>query len=307
MEVKINNNTITVVGATRSELIEFATFINGEPIPFNVAKPETVEINIPTEVTTPSLDGIKKATEVSTELNEIKECVDENDRYVNPAKLADEMGVCHQCIDYHINKKVDALPVAKREGKTRYIDRTVAKDYFAAHPITKEKAKISIEKPEKPNLDGLVGIGELAKQVGRTPSTLSWHIKHGMPVAMVYEDRRYFNVNACKEYLNNHLSENIHNSRLSHISSFTEWQKLIFAKINLKNLDRGKTCSAVFRDMKKVYGIDLDSEKRNFYKDKGMFPKSTLETAYYVQYEQKHKDNEHYENLFENLLDKYLA
>lgn len=300
MEIKFNGNTISIINATRQELSQVSQFIFGENVPYNAfAK---------IEMTTPSLNEIKEVTEASTTLNEIKDDTEENDMYVNPVELAKEMGVCPQCIDYHLKKKVNPLPISKKIGKVRMILRSDAEKYFAENPIDKEKnTKTTVTTDE---FKDLITMGELARLTNRTPSTLQWHINKGMPVAAKDKNgKRYFKLADVTKYLEEHLNEKIHETRTSvtnNIKPFPLWQTEMFSKIDIAKLDRGKTCSDIFRKIKRVYGVDLDTEKRNFYKDKGHYPKSTLETCFYVQYEQKHKDNEHYEHLFENELDKLV-
>lgn len=89
-------------------------------------------------------------------------------------------------------------------------------------------------------------------------------------------------------------------------TDFVIWKKQMFELIDAKHLDHGAVCANIFKHLTKVYGIVWEQEKKNFYRDNGYFANSTLRLCYYMQYEEKHGEFEHYERLFENRLKDML-
>ncbi len=98
----------------------------------------------------------------------------------------------------------------------------------------------------------------------------------------------------------------INNERIDALNNYENWSKELRHKASKAGVDFGKACSECFKNLNRIYGINVEIAKRSYYKDKGIYPSSSLRTMFYVQYEQPHKESEHYENLFENEMDKYI-
>lgn len=89
---------------------------------------------------------------------------------------------------------------------------------------------------------------------------------------------------------------------------YQAWVKIQFAKIAKAGLQKGKTLSHIYRQMTNIYGINWQQLYKQFYNHYGVRSGSTLRAVYFLQTHmaQGEYGNEHYENLFETLLDDYL-
>ena len=150
---------------------------------------------------------------------------------------------------------------------------------------------------------------EIAKRLGIRHQTIDYRIKkYGIkPISSSKEGWRLYAFDDIKA---NFESDPINSSKRKqpHIKTpFAQWSTEQRTKVKAKGKDVGKTFSEVFRVMSKDYGVVWDQVKKDFFATNQRSANSTIELCYFLQYEQKHSESEHYENLFENQLDKLLA
>lgn len=90
------------------------------------------------------------------------------------------------------------------------------------------------------------------------------------------------------------------------ITPFSLWRTEQVSKCKLNGRNANAVLSLAYARMTKVYGINWEQVRKDYFYDKNKTPNSTMQLAYYLQYEQEHKDNEHYEYLLENIIDELL-
>ena len=176
---------------------------------------------------------------------------------------------------------------------------------------TEEK---TVATPEQ-NEDGLT-IPEIARRLGRCHQTIEYRIKkyNIQPLRVSESGWKYYDFEVIKANfednpINSSKSKGAKASVVARKSStpFAQWSTEQRTKCKTKGKDVGKTFSEVFRVMSKDYGIVWDQVKKDFFATNKRSANSTVELCYFLQYEQEHNADEHYENLFENQLDKLLA
>ena len=135
MEIRFENKKITIVGATREEIIALAEFIQ---MPYNtVVDTEKVEVEVPVE---------KKVTKVSRKVNKPKERTDGS---VTKAEFLKIWGKAEKTLYFHIK---NGMPGVIKEGNRVYIKPDEALAYLNMHdkahssannlPHKKAKAKV---------------------------------------------------------------------------------------------------------------------------------------------------------------------
>ena len=189
---------------------------------------------------------------------------------------------------------------------------------------TTTKEQIVIEVPEtKPrkNESGYFTVPELAEYCGVCQQAIDWHLKKkedGLPFVWDYNHspkRRMIKKSDAFEYFEKHPFQSTSGKKRKKTTKrkpvtvkvgFAKWRDEQLKKIESVGLEKNLTCHKIFNHLWQVYGIVWEQSKADFYHVKGRLPSSTMELCYFVQYEQEHKENEHYENLFENRLDEII-
>lgn len=157
-------------------------------------------------------------------------------------------------------------------------------------------------------------VPKLAKEYGVCQQAIDWHLKKkndGLAYTIFDKKRtRYIKVSDAEKYFAEHPFQNTagikRSKKVVTPSDFAIWQREIFDKMKKNGLEYNKTSTKIFTTMRNVYGIVWEQVKKDFFEEKRYVPKSTIELCYYLQYVQKHGENEHYENIFENELDKII-
>ena len=156
--------------------------------------------------------------------------------------------------------------------------------------------------------DKYLTVPEIAKIFGVCHQAIDWHIKktNGLPCIRKENRTRLIKLSDAEKYFANHpFQKGGRKVKLTH-SSYSIWQKEIFAKMKKHGLEYNKTSSLIFTKMRNVYGIVWEQIKKDYFEHYGKSAASTMQMCYFVEYVQEHKPNEHYENLFENELDAII-
>lgn len=294
MEITIKNGNISVGSASKAELKELFNFLYG---------------------------GEEKATEVSNNDNSVDEEKKETpklaenkdgrkddtvvkDGLVPLTQAAEMLHENRKTLTYHLQ---NGLFGEKIDGHW-YVNVDEARGKLAK--MRSENINPGLEAIHKKKIttvpEGYVTRTELSKISGLSPSTLQWHEKKGLPCYVV-NGRTLFLPDECIKYLKNHThpTEPKHIDKLNKNkpkTSFALWQKDMFGIMDRRGFDKGKACSLIYNKFKRIYGVNLDEVKRDYYKEKEERCPSTMQSVFYWQYEKKHEDGSRYENLFENLL-----
>ena len=195
--------------------------------------------------------------------------------------------------------------------------------------ITKTKTVEPIVKtvPENPRTTETTEyatVVELAEKYEVCPQAIDWHLKKANGLAFEWDlshnpKRRLIKKADAEKYFAEHPLQNSGRKKGTTTKNknksakikvgFVKWKEEQYELIKSSgtHLSINQMCSKIFAKMRNIYGIVWEQSKRDFYKEKGRLPMSTMELCYYVQYEQKHNETEHYEHLFENELDTIIS
>lgn len=198
--------------------------------------------------------------------------------------------------DFHADNEI----VVDRYPKEYWTSKEVC-DYFGIEYDNTTKARSYIKKIRE-----LKSLGLKSYKV-KNQNRMVFFIPSEVKAFAVELQKLY--VRADKQSSNNSHASNVlvvNNEKTTSLNNYDNWSKELKRKTEKAGIDFGKACSESIRSLNKIYGIDINAEKRNFYKAKGIYPTSALRTVYFVQYEQTHKATEHYEHLFEIELDRYI-
>lgn len=303
MELIINaNGTVTITNATKMELVKFAEFVNGSPIPYNTVT-ETRDIVV--EVDTPTVvETTEEVIENNVEATER--------RMVKAQEIANVIGRSLSTTKFHLqNGGFDSENgLYDLDACLAYItpklNQKLSNVMKSVHENSK-KAKI-----EKVNTDEYnITIPQLVKKYNSYHQLFELRTeKNHIPFVKKGNTRYFREADWEKEFEVHPVQSKMshkRNTTLKIVSNYDMWRKEQSAKVRMSGKDIGKTFSSVYRELTKVYGISWDQVAKDYKYAKGHSHRATIELVYFLQYEQEHEKNEHYEHLFENELDKICA